>query len=145
MKLWELPRQSVWWHAFRSHWKDLNVVKCKILDAWRPKWETRFYMGQRQEDYRTEISRRKKEGEILMWIVERTHHATCIMVTVASRGNAKGPFFVLLWKKEPTRFRIELLTPVMESDFWFSENNLSTSSNCQIISWITRNIRTLLR
>lgn len=50
-------------------WKGLNVLKCKWLDAWKPKWEARFYMGQRQEDYRTEINRGKKEGAILMWIV----------------------------------------------------------------------------
>lgn len=49
--------------------KGLNVLKCKWLDAWRPKWEARFYMGQRQEDYRTKINGGKKEGEILMRII----------------------------------------------------------------------------
>ena len=60
-----LSRQSVWWHAFRSCLQRvLNVVKCKWLDARRPKWEARFYMGQRQEDYRSEINGGREEGEI---------------------------------------------------------------------------------
>lgn len=50
-------------------WKSLNVLKCKWLDTWRPKWEAIFYMGQRQEDYRTKINGGKKGGEILMRIV----------------------------------------------------------------------------
>lgn len=75
----------------------MNVEKCKRLDAWRPKWEAKFYMGQRQEDYRTEINGGEKEGEILMRIVYQwTHRATCIMVTVASRGNAEGPLSLAL-------------------------------------------------
>jgi len=38
-------------------WKSLSVPKCKWLDAWKPKWEARFYMGQREEDYRTDKQR----------------------------------------------------------------------------------------
>lgn len=49
--------------------KGLNVLKCKWLDAWRTKWEAGFYMGQRQEDYRTKINGGRKEGGILMRIV----------------------------------------------------------------------------
>lgn len=51
-------------------------------------------MGPRQEDYRRKINGGKREVEILMRIVSRrTHGATCIMLTVASRSNMKGPFF----------------------------------------------------
>lgn len=113
-KSWDLTLLTVnsmirFWIPFGRGWMCWNV---NSLDACGPKGKAEFYMGQREEDYRAEINGGKMEGGILMWIADRwTHHATCIIVSVASRCNAKRPrlFRVhpgvlgLLWLKEPSR------------------------------------------
>lgn len=118
----------MWWHASGSDVEGLNVLKCKWLDAWKPKWEARFYMGQRQEDYRSEINGGEGGGEA---DVNRGHTMPLALWWLLHQGaTQRGLFFSvnrrvfgLLWKKnEPSIFETELITHVMEPESRFQLN-----------------------